>query len=137
MVMQQGQPALPAELGYVHLSLSWAVLAGLTAAAGCETTTFVASFDFVGPGALQAAQNVFALDKGVLNATLGGVGVGFLDHLELPANVVLGTSPLTCTPFRALSTVLQARRNASTAATSTDHRSTSGVSPSLPCGTDA
>jgi len=57
---------------------------------GCEPTTFVASFDFVDPGALQAAQNFFALDKSVLNATLGGVGVGFLDSLQLPANVVLG-----------------------------------------------
>jgi len=57
---------------------------------GCETTVFVASFDFVDPGTLQIAQNLFSLDKGVVNATLGDIGVDIFDHLDLPANVVLG-----------------------------------------------
>ena len=88
------------------------------AAAGCETTTFVASFDFVCPGALQAMQNVFVLDKGMPNAMLGDIGVRFLDHLELPTNVVLSMSPPTCTSFRALSTVLQVHRNSVATASS-------------------
>lgn len=58
---------------------------------GCETTVFVASFDFVDPGTLQIAQNFFSLDKGVVNATLGDIGVNIFDKLDLPANVVLGT----------------------------------------------
>jgi len=58
---------------------------------GCETTVFVASFDFVDPGTLQIAQNLFSLDKGVVNATLGDIGVNIFDQLDLPANVVLGT----------------------------------------------
>ena len=58
---------------------------------GCETTVFVASFDFVDPGTLQIAQNLFSLDKGVVNATLGDIGVNIFDKLDLPANVVLGT----------------------------------------------
>lgn len=58
----------------------------------CSTTVFVASFDYVDPGTLQIAQNFFALDQGhgVVNATLGSIGVDFLSHLNLPANVVLG-----------------------------------------------
>lgn len=57
---------------------------------GCDPAVFVASFDFVDPGALQIAQNLFALDQGVINATLGDIGVNMFDHLKLPANVVLG-----------------------------------------------
>lgn len=66
---------------------------------GCDPAVFVASFDFVDPGALQIAQNLFALDQGVINATLGDIGVNMFDHLKLPANVVLGTfihSPFPC-----------------------------------------
>jgi hypothetical protein len=58
---------------------------------GCETTVFVASFDFVDPGTLQIAQNLFSLDKGIVNATLGDIGVDIFANLNLPANVVLGT----------------------------------------------
>jgi len=57
---------------------------------GCETTVFVASFDFVDPGTLQIAQNLFSLDKGIVNATLGDIGVDIFANLNLPANVVLG-----------------------------------------------
>jgi len=57
---------------------------------GCETAIFVSSFDFLDPGALQIAQNLFSLDKGVVNATLGDIGVNIFDHLDLPANIVLG-----------------------------------------------
>jgi hypothetical protein len=67
---------------------------------GCEATVFVASFDFVDPGTLQIAQNLFSLDKGVVNATLGDIGVNIFDHLDLPANVVLGM--LTLFRFLAL-----------------------------------
>jgi len=56
----------------------------------CEPTVFVASFDHVDPGTSQIAQNFFALDEGVVDATLGGIGVSVLDHLNLPANFILG-----------------------------------------------
>jgi hypothetical protein len=52
----------------------------------------VASFDAVDPGTSTIAQNFFALDQGVIDATLGEVGVSFLDHLKLPANFILGMS---------------------------------------------
>jgi hypothetical protein len=56
----------------------------------CEPTIFVASFDHVDPGTSQIAQNFFALDQGVVDATLGEIGVSVLDHLDLPANFILG-----------------------------------------------
>jgi hypothetical protein len=58
---------------------------------GCSPTVFVASFDFVDPGTQQTAQSFLSLDQGVVNATLGEIGVDFLSHLKLPANVVLGS----------------------------------------------
>jgi hypothetical protein len=56
----------------------------------CEPTVFIASFDNVDPGTLQIAQNFFALDAGVVNATLGDLGATVLDNLKLPANFILG-----------------------------------------------
>jgi hypothetical protein len=56
----------------------------------CEPTIFVASFDDVDPGTSQIAQNFFALDEGVVDATLGEIGVSVLDNLKLPANFILG-----------------------------------------------
>jgi hypothetical protein len=56
----------------------------------CEPTIFIASFDQVDPGVSQIAQNFFALDQGVVDATLGEIGVSVLDHLNLPANFILG-----------------------------------------------
>ena len=57
---------------------------------GCEPTIFIASFDDVDPGTSQIAQNFFMLDQAVVDATLGEVGVSFLDHLQLPDNFILG-----------------------------------------------
>lgn len=37
----------------------------------CESATFVASLNSEDPGTSQVAQNFFALDAGVVNATLG------------------------------------------------------------------
>lgn len=62
----------------------------LIAPAACDPTVFVASFDHVDPGTSQIAQNFFALDEAVVDATLGEIGVSVLDHLELPANFILG-----------------------------------------------
>ena len=42
------------------------------------------------PGTSQIAQNFLALEEGVVDATLGGIGVSVLDHLKLPANFILG-----------------------------------------------
>jgi len=58
---------------------------------GCEPAVFVASFDDVDPGTSLIAQNFFALDQGVVDATLGEVGVNILDHLKLPAAFILGS----------------------------------------------
>lgn len=60
------------------------------ALAACEPTIFVASFDNVDPGASHIAPNLFALDQGVVDATLGEIGVSVLDHLTIPPNLVLG-----------------------------------------------
>jgi len=56
----------------------------------CEPTVFIASFDNVDPGTSSIAQNFFALDQGVVDATLGEIGVSVLDHLDLPTNFILG-----------------------------------------------
>jgi hypothetical protein len=92
---------------------------------GCETTVFVASFDFVDPGTLQIAQNLFSLDQGVVNATLGDIGVDIFENLNLPANVVLGTLALLRFLTLFLRRVLQVHRVAWTAAVSIAQRSTS------------
>jgi hypothetical protein len=60
----------------------------------CEPTVFIASFDNVDPGTSSIAQNFFALDQGVVDATLGEIGVSVLDHLDLPTNFILGMSSL-------------------------------------------
>jgi len=56
----------------------------------CEPTIFIASFDNVDPGTSSIANNFFALDQGVVSATLGDVGVSVLSHLSLPTNFILG-----------------------------------------------
>jgi hypothetical protein len=56
----------------------------------CEPTVFIASFDNVDPGTSQIAQNFFALDAGVVNATLGDLGATILENLKLPENLILG-----------------------------------------------
>jgi len=56
----------------------------------CEPTVFVASFDKTDPGTSQIAQNFFALDKPIVEATLGEMGLSILDHLALPTNFILG-----------------------------------------------
>ena len=53
----------------------------------------MASFDNVDPGTSSIANNFFALDQGVVDATLGEIGVSAFDHLSLPANFILGTPP--------------------------------------------
>jgi len=69
----------------------------LSPSTGCEPAVFVASFDDVDPGTSLIAQNFFALDQGVVDATLGEVGVNILDHLKLPAAFILGMSLITYT----------------------------------------
>jgi len=56
----------------------------------CEPTVFIASFDNVDPGTLTIAQNFFSLNQGVVDATLGEIGVSVLDSIKLPENFVLG-----------------------------------------------
>ncbi|KZP30790.1 RmlC-like cupin, partial [Athelia psychrophila] len=56
----------------------------------CEPTVFIASFDNVDPGTSQIAQNFFKLNAGVINATLGDIGVSVLDAAKLPENIILG-----------------------------------------------
>jgi len=56
----------------------------------CEPTIFIASFDDVDPGTSTIAQNFFSLNQGVVDATLGEIGVSVLDHLKLPPNFILG-----------------------------------------------
>ncbi|KIM92214.1 hypothetical protein PILCRDRAFT_115312 [Piloderma croceum F 1598] len=62
---------------------------------GCEPAVFIASFDDVDPGTSLIAQNFFALDQGVVDATLGEVGVNFFEHLKLPPAFILGMSLIT------------------------------------------
>ena len=69
----------------------------LNPSTGCEPAVFVASFDNVDPGTTLIAQTFFALDQGVVDATLGEVGVTFLDNLKLPAAFILGMSLITHT----------------------------------------
>lgn len=38
---------------------------------GCERAVFVGAFNSEDPGSSQIAQNLFALDPGIVNATLG------------------------------------------------------------------
>lgn len=70
--------------------LAHAIVLYLTLALACEPTVFIASFDNVDPGTSQIAQNFLALDKNVIDATLGEIGVSVLDHIELPDNFILG-----------------------------------------------
>lgn len=57
---------------------------------GCAPTVFIASFDNVDPGTSQIAQNFFQLNQGVVEATLGDVGVSVLNAMKLPENIILG-----------------------------------------------
>jgi hypothetical protein len=52
--------------------------------------TFIASFDFGDEGISQVARNFFMLDKEVISATLGGLGLNVLGNLTIPANIALG-----------------------------------------------
>jgi len=56
----------------------------------CETTVFVASFDNYDPGTESFAQTFFGLDQGVVDATLGEIGISVLDSIKLPTNFILG-----------------------------------------------
>ena len=62
----------------------------------CDEAVFVASFNNQDPGVSQIAQNFFALDDDVIQATLGGGPVTFdgadLDTFrdKIPANIALG-----------------------------------------------
>jgi len=56
----------------------------------CNTTVFVSSFDYYDPGTLSLAQTLFGLDQGVVDATLGEIGVSVLDSIKLPTNFIIG-----------------------------------------------
>jgi hypothetical protein len=59
--------------------------------------TFIASFDFVDEGISQVARNFFMLDREVVSATMGGLGMQVLGDLTIPANIALGKHGCTVT----------------------------------------
>ena len=65
----------------------------------CQPTVFIASFDDSDPGTSSIANNLLALDKGVVAATLGEIGMDILEHIQLPENFILGMLPIGRTTF--------------------------------------
>jgi len=56
----------------------------------CEPTIFIACFDNVDPGTSSIANDLLALNREVVDATLGSIGVNVLNNINLPDNFILG-----------------------------------------------